>query len=566
MMAETQSEIINKVKSVMDANGIPSYIWLPIVAQESSFNPNATNNNGTEYSEGLFQINVMANPAYSKYNLYDVTTNATIAAQNFLAPAFAYAQGVTSDKKQQALIVYSGLKNPQDFNYSKANLIPSGGIQPAWTTDLYNSFSTYFDQYQNTLPSALPIKNTSGITPDTNTGASGKTTDYSVPAAKASTFTSNMVRIGIISVLIIAALYAMFQLFKSTDAGSKIIETTKQAATTAALGGQFPTVFQIYNFGIATVAVSDNPNVSATQYLFQVAAGGVAVYANPKSTSKLYFFSIATCPLVINTWAATDVQPSDLYQTQATVIINSTTTSSVSLAAPIPAGGNTIGGVNVIAALPAGANNIGKVTIDSTTSLPTGANVIGHVVVDSQAVSDGANLALGAKADTQNTNPASSGSLIAFIKGILTACQASTPAGANNIGKVTIDSTTSLPTGANTIGNVGLNAGANIIGKVNISDFSTAVPTLYNVSLAATGTEYSQAFTNAKKIVVSIQGGAATDNFRLAYVTGKVATPTAPYLQYSESTVYLMDNINIASGTLYLATTKAGVTAQIEIW
>jgi len=317
-----------------------------------------------------------------------------------------------------------------------------------------------------------------------------------------------------------------------------------------AVGGAFPNIFQIFNYGTATVICGLNPLVTvASNYEFMTAGASITVYGNPQNQQKLFFLTTVGCTIRINCWVSNDITTSELSQTTNSVIVNSSVTSSVNIAAAIPAGTNAIGHV----VLDAGSAAIGHVIVDTTPTTAT-------------TVADGVNISLGAKADAAAANGGVTGSAIAFLKGILTSCQAATPAGANNIGKVTIDSTTSLPTGANTIGNVGLVAGANVIGKVNIVDFPIAVPTLYNVSLAAISTEYSQAITNAHKIIVSIQSGASTDSFRLAFATGKVATPTAPYLQYAQSVVYLIEDINIASFTLYLATTKAGVVAQIEVW
>jgi len=143
----TTGEVITKVKAVMDSRGIPEYVWLPIAYTESSFNPNAHALTSREDSRGLFQINLTAHPQFESYNLYDPTVNATLAADDFINPAYTWAiqQGFT-DHLSIAEITYSGLKNP---NSSKSSYVPSGGIRPAWTAATKARFETNFNKFQN---------------------------------------------------------------------------------------------------------------------------------------------------------------------------------------------------------------------------------------------------------------------------------------------------------------------------------------------------------------------------------------------------------------------------------
>lgn len=108
---------------------------------------------------------------------------------------------------------------------------------------------------------------------------------------------------------------------------------------------------------------------------------------------------------------------------------------------------------------------------------------------------------------------------------------------------------------------------------VYANDGSTAhtsaktTPFIYNVAMTAADTEYSQALpAGCKAFSVSVQGGAAADIFRVAYVTGKVATPTAPYLTFPGDVEYFEDGLNLTSQTVYLACDSAGKTAQIVAW
>jgi hypothetical protein len=122
----------------MDDYDIPEYIWKPIMLTESNGNPYTSVANANEVSKGLFQINVKAHPQYADLDLFDPVVNAGIAARNFILPAYLQAKRITSDKKQQALISYSGLKNPD--NPSEGYLSGNAGIRPSWTDNTKNRF------------------------------------------------------------------------------------------------------------------------------------------------------------------------------------------------------------------------------------------------------------------------------------------------------------------------------------------------------------------------------------------------------------------------------------------
>lgn len=98
--------------------------------------------------------------------------------------------------------------------------------------------------------------------------------------------------------------------------------------------------------------------------------------------------------------------------------------------------------------------------------------------------------------------------------------------------------------------------------------FSAGTPYIYNVTLTAADTEYSQQLpAGCKRFAVSIQGGQATTNFRVAFVTGKVATPTAPYLKLSGDMEYWESDINTINPlAVYVASSNAGDVAQIVAW
>lgn len=90
-------------------------------------------------------------------------------------------------------------------------------------------------------------------------------------------------------------------------------------------------------------------------------------------------------------------------------------------------------------------------------------------------------------------------------------------------------------------------------------------PTVTNKTLTNANEEYSHAFGAACKYW-SIQCRTAFD-VRYAFVTGKVAGPTAPYMTLkSGGAVNAPENWENAGGTLYLASAQAGVVVEILEW
>ena len=89
-------------------------------------------------------------------------------------------------------------------------------------------------------------------------------------------------------------------------------------------------------------------------------------------------------------------------------------------------------------------------------------------------------------------------------------------------------------------------------------------PAVYNVTLVAADTEYPQALSaNTREFRFRCR---TLFDVRYAFVTGKVATPTAPYLTLPGGSDYWSDNDNLASTTLYFASDEAGVVVEIEEW
>jgi len=89
-------------------------------------------------------------------------------------------------------------------------------------------------------------------------------------------------------------------------------------------------------------------------------------------------------------------------------------------------------------------------------------------------------------------------------------------------------------------------------------------PAIYNVTMTNANTEYNQALpSDTKKFLIHTRDGTS---FRLAFVTGKVATPTAPYFTVLTGDVYYEDMIEPVSLTLYFACASAGKIIEIIAW
>lgn len=88
---------------------------------------------------------------------------------------------------------------------------------------------------------------------------------------------------------------------------------------------------------------------------------------------------------------------------------------------------------------------------------------------------------------------------------------------------------------------------------------SAQFPLIVNLTLSSANVEYSTTLTGAKKFTIQCRTNYAV---RFAYVTGKVATPTAPYITIKAGSVYWEDDISL-DRTLYFASSEVGVIVEI---
>lgn len=121
------------------------------------------------------------------------------------------------------------------------------------------------------------------------------------------------------------------------------------------------------------------------------------------------------------------------------------------------------------------------------------------------------------------------------------------PAGTQKIGIVEIDKLPELPAGNKLIGAININS--ILEGEILKPAFSVLV---YNVETTLANTEYSLTIPDGtKKIEISVQENDAA--FYVSFVSGKVATPTAPYIVKQAGGTLTIDGVHLVGKTLYFA-------------
>lgn len=93
---------------------------------------------------------------------------------------------------------------------------------------------------------------------------------------------------------------------------------------------------------------------------------------------------------------------------------------------------------------------------------------------------------------------------------------------------------------------------------------SSTTPTIYNVTMTNADTEYSQALP-AGTDRFSLQCQGAYD-MRFAFVTGKVAAPTAPYGTVKNGMNYFEAGLTLTGVTIYVACGTGAQVAELVVW
>jgi len=104
---------------------------------------------------------------------------------------------------------------------------------------------------------------------------------------------------------------------------------------------------------------------------------------------------------------------------------------------------------------------------------------------------------------------------------------------------------------------------AEVVAASILSALEATTPTEYNITLTDANTEYSQALPeNTRRLCFRCRTGVQV---RYAWVTGKVATPIAPYQTLVAGAEYALDGVKLAA-TLYWASATAGAVIECEVF
>lgn len=95
------------------------------------------------------------------------------------------------------------------------------------------------------------------------------------------------------------------------------------------------------------------------------------------------------------------------------------------------------------------------------------------------------------------------------------------------------------------------------------SNLMTAWGTSTNLALTVANTEYSASFSNLHRLQFLCRSAV---DVRYSDVTGKVAGSVSPFNTLKSGAVFYETDLNIASLTLYFATSSTGVTMEILAW
>lgn len=93
---------------------------------------------------------------------------------------------------------------------------------------------------------------------------------------------------------------------------------------------------------------------------------------------------------------------------------------------------------------------------------------------------------------------------------------------------------------------------------------NAVTPNILNVTMTSANTEYEIALpAGTKRLQVATADGTA---FRLAFETGKVATPTAPYFTVPTNLMLDLEVYLDQGETLYVGCGSASKVAQVIAW
>lgn len=226
---------LDDVRKVMDAWGIPEYIWKPIMTLESGGNPKAYN--PRETATGLFQIRHDVHTQYAGLDLLDPVVNAQVAARDFLVPAWRRAREIFSDPGQQAAFVWREGLRPKwtpvkektvmalarqevgtmpEENKNASWFVEGGRIEP-WSPSLWQRFKRGFQDRLAEAGVGIAGRSLETIDPKTGEITTIKPEDVTAGAKDGSIFDGLRygLRLGLVYVLLVLAVFfSIFMAFR----------------------------------------------------------------------------------------------------------------------------------------------------------------------------------------------------------------------------------------------------------------------------------------------------------------------------------------------------------------
>lgn len=107
-----------------------------------------------------------------------------------------------------------------------------------------------------------------------------------------------------------------------------------------------------------------------------------------------------------------------------------------------------------------------------------------------------------------------------------------------------------------------VDASVAVISAISGTKATSIIP--YNTTMTLADTEYSQLLPDrTKSFSISFRDGLSTEKMRIAFVSGKVATPVAPYQEITGDAIYFEEGLNLTGITIYFACSVVGKVAQI---
>lgn len=142
---------------------------------------------------------------------------------------------------------------------------------------------------------------------------------------------------------------------KSNTWRSKKITVVGGVVTPYEFTDTSPNVAQVRNNGSQGVYLNYSPVVDSSNFEISIGAGITRNYGSPKPFKTLYFYSVVDCEIILNTAECDEFFPTDLDETQHTVLISG--------------GLSNVVVDSITDALPTGTNHIGSVTLDNVTPI-----------------------------------------------------------------------------------------------------------------------------------------------------------------------------------------------------